>query len=234
MVVEVHDGDTVVVRLGNEERDVRLMGINTPEVDECFYPEAVDRTRSLLEDAIVEVDEVGVDQFDRVLAYLWLDHELVNQTLVEEGYALATTPEPGDADGEEIIESEAAASASRAGLWGREVCGASGPLPVVTVSLRDSNPDPQGRDEDDLAGEWVAFGFESTTDISGWTVRDESSAHRCHFGRETRVAAGDTLRVTSADPCWEPGGSPVWNNGGDLVLLLDENGRVAAGARYRD
>lgn len=230
----MHDGDTVVVRLGNEERDVRLMGINTPEVDECFYAEAVDRARSLLEDATVGVDEIGVDQFDRVLAYLWLDDELVNQTLVGEGYALATTPEPGDADGETIVVSETAASASRVGLWGLEVCGASGPVPVVTVSLRDSNTDPAGPDEDDLAGEWVDFVFESATDISGWTVRDESSAHRCRFADGTEAVAGETRRVTSADPCWEPGRSPVWNNGGDLVLLLDENGRVVANARYRD
>lgn len=230
----MHDGDTVVVRLGDEEHDVRLMGINTPEKGECFYAEAVDRARSLLEDATVGVDEVGVDQFDRVLAYLWLDDELVNRTLVGGGYAVATTPDPGDADGEAIVESEADASASRLGLWGHEVCGASGPVPVVTVALRDSNTDPAGPDEDDLAGEWVDFEFESATDISGWTVRDESSAHRCHFADGTGTAAGETVRVTSADGCWEPGRSPVWNNGGDLILLLDEKGRVVAHARYRD
>ncbi len=234
MVIDVPDGDTVVLRIGNEERDTRLVGINTPEADECFYAEAVDRARSLLEDATVGVDEVGTDQFDRLLGYLWLEDEMVNLTLVSEGYAIATTPEPGDADGEEIIESEAEAEATRVGLWGRDVCGASGPVPVVTVSLRDSDTDPAGPDEDDLAGEWVAFEFESATDISGRTVRDESSAHRCRFHDGAGAAAGETFRVTSADVCWEPGGSPVWNNGGDVVLLLDENGRVVAHARYRD
>ncbi len=224
----------MVVRIGNEERDVRLMGVNTPEADECFYAEAVDRARSLLEGATVEVDEFGTDQFDRLLAYLWLEDEMVNLTLVREGYALATTPEPDDANGEAIIESETGAAASRVGLWGQDVCGASGPLPVVTVSLPDSDTNPAGPDEDDLAGEWVAFEFENATDISGWTVRDESSAHRCRFGDGAGAAAGETRRVTSADPCWEPGGSPVWNNGGDLVLLLDESGRVVAHARYRD
>ena len=83
-------------------------------------------------------------------------------------------------------------------------------------------------------GTRVDFVFESATDISGWTVRDESSAHRCRFADGTEAVAGETRRVTSADPCWEPGRSPVWNNGGDLVLLLDENGRVVANARYRD
>jgi micrococcal nuclease len=233
-VLEVHDGDTIVMRIGDDEHDVRLMGINTPETDECFYDEARDRARSLLEGTTVAVDEVGTDQFDRMLAYLWIDDTLVNQTLVAEGYALATTPETGDEDGEAIVESETTASMSRIGLWGAEVCGAVGPVPVVTVSLRDSETDPPGPDEDDLTAEQVVFEFESASDISGWTVRDESSAHRCHLGDGTRVPAGDRLRVTSADPCWSPGGSSVWNNGGDLILLLDDKGRVVAGARYRD
>jgi len=210
------------------------MGMNTPEADECFYEEAVERSRALLGGATVGLDEIGTDQFDRMLAYLWIGEQMVNRTLVEEGFALATTPEPGDADGEAIIGSEAEAAGAGAGLWGLEVCGSSGPVPVVSVVLAASHTDPPGPDEADLAAETILFDFEESVDVSEWTVRDESSAHRCRLPGGAEAGPGSPLEVSSADPCWQPGGSPVWNNGGDLVLLLDEHGRVVTHARYRD
>ncbi len=70
--------------------------------------------------------------------------------------------------------------------------------------------------------------------VEGWIVRDESSVNRCHLTPGHELGPGRPLSITSADPCWEPGGSPVWNNGGDLVMVLDANGRVVANSRYRD
>jgi hypothetical protein len=40
------------------------------------------------------------------------------------------------------------------------------------------------------------------------------------------------MTIRSTDPGWVPGGSPVWSNGGDMVLVLDETGRVVARHRY--
>lgn len=56
-VLEVTDGDTIVVRSGSHTEPVRLLGIDTPEVAhhgqsaECFGPEASDRTAELFRSA---------------------------------------------------------------------------------------------------------------------------------------------------------------------------------------
>ncbi|HEX5695493.1 MAG TPA: lamin tail domain-containing protein, partial [Acidimicrobiia bacterium] len=92
---------------------------------------------------------------------------------------------------------------------------------------------PPGPDGESLDLERVVLTAAEPIDLDGWTLRDESSAHRCSFRSGARIDPGAPLTVSSADPCWVPGSSPVWNNEGDLVLLLDPTGRVVARHRYR-
>jgi hypothetical protein len=223
-----------VVELDGAEIDVRLLGINAPEADECFYDAATDHLTDLLEGQTVEVEVIGTDQFGRTLAYLWMGGALVNRSMVSDGYAIATTPGEREAPGNDLIAAEDDAFSDRVGLWATDACGASAPLPKVSVDLAGSQFDPPGPDEDVLDREWVTFESEEVVELAGWMVRDESSAHRCVLRSGSAIAPGQPLTLASADPCWDPGGSPVWNNGGDLVLLLDPTGRVVARARYRD
>ncbi len=228
---KVNDGDSVVVDMDGVEVEVRLLGINAPESDECFYDAATDHLTDLLEGQTAEVEVIGTDQFGRTLAYLWLEGALVNLGLVSDGFAVATTPGEGETNGNDLISAEDEAFSERVGLWAMDACGASDPLPNLSVDVRGSQFDPPGPDEDILDQEWVTFESEEVVDFGGWTVRDESSAHRCLLPSGV-VATGQTLTVTSADRCWDPGDSPVWNNSGDMVLVLDPRGRVAARARY--
>jgi hypothetical protein len=46
------------------------------------------------------------------------------------------------------------------------------------------------------------------------------------------IGPGAEVTIRSSDPGWDPGDSAVWNNGGDVVLLLDDGGRVIARFRY--
>jgi hypothetical protein len=223
-----------VVDIDGGEIDVRLLGINAPEADECFYDAATDHLIDLLEGKTVDVEIIGTDQFGRTLAYLWMGGALVNLDLVSDGYAIATTPGAGEMRGNDLISAEDDAFSDRVGLWATDACGASAPPPSVGVDVGGSQFDPPGPDEDVLDQEWVTFVSEDVTDLEGWRVRDESSAHRCMLRSGSAVTPGQTLTLTSADPCWDPGRSPVWNNGGDLVLLLDPAGGVAARARYHD
>jgi micrococcal nuclease len=216
------------------EIDVRLLGINAPEADECFYDAATDHLTGLLQAQTVEVEVIGTDQFGRTLAYLWMGGALVNLSLVSDGYAIATTPGEGDTTGNDLISAEDDAFSDRVGLWATDACGASAAIPSVSLDVAGSQFDPPGPDEEVLDREWVTFESEEVVELGGWKARDESSAHRCVLRSGSSVAPGQTLTLTSADPCWEPGGSPVWNNGGDLVLLLDPTGRVVARTRYHD
>jgi micrococcal nuclease len=231
-VVRVNDGDSVLVETGSRDVEVRLMGINTPERDECYGPEAEERLIELVDGETVGLEEIGQDQFDRTLAYLWLGDLLVNLNQVEQGFAIASTPEEDDPHGGPILDAEDAAFDARLGLWSETACGASGPIPSVEVDGSASNFDPPGPDEDVLDQEWVAFSSEEQLDMGGWVIRDESSQHRCRLPTGAFIDPDESLVVTSIDPCWDPGNSPVWNNGGDIALLLDTSGRVVTRHRY--
>jgi endonuclease YncB( thermonuclease family) len=229
-VIQVDDGDTVDIRTGDGEVEVRLAGINAPESGECFGLEATDRLRSLVAGETVAIEATGVDQFDRTLAYLTLGDTLVNLEMVMHGSAIATTPDGGDPYGSALLAAEEEAFSARLGLWADDACGATGPTPAVTVEVAF---DPPGPDQGSLGEEWVELGSVEPVDVGGWTVRDESSAHRCVVPAGTTIGPDHPYRVTSDDLCWTPGGSPVWNNDGDIALVLDEDGRVVARHRYR-
>lgn len=230
VVVEfVADGDTFRTTDGTT---FRLDGINAPENGECFYAEATDALKRLVENASVEVAATGSDQFDRTLAQVFAGNEWVNQRMVAGGLALATTPREDETS--DLVEAEAQAFADRVGLWAVDACGASTPLPAVGFDPGTGEVDPPGPDEDDLSAESVVVVNRGAlaVDLSGWSIRDESSRHRYRFEDRTVLQPGAAIAVTSADAGWDPGSNPVWNNGGDLALLIDSAGRVVDRYRY--
>lgn len=98
----VVDGDTIIVydKDGNKLR-VRLTGINAPESvhpDEEMNTEegkqASEFLKELLEDTeyvYLEYDVEQFDQYDRTLAYVWIEEDgeylMVNEIMLSEGYA---------------------------------------------------------------------------------------------------------------------------------------------------
>lgn len=96
-VVQVIDGDTILVKLNNQIKTVRLIGVDTPEVDhsqksiECFGIEATKRAKELLENQMVYLipDPLSPDQdnYGRFLRYIFLPNGLlVNAKLIKEGF----------------------------------------------------------------------------------------------------------------------------------------------------
>lgn len=95
-VIQVIDGDTIVVTLGTSttRTKVRYIGIDTPELyaqknPECGSKEATNRNKELVENQVVTVVP-GRDVYDtygRLLAYVYVKSLFVNETLVREGYA---------------------------------------------------------------------------------------------------------------------------------------------------
>ena len=102
-VVRVVDGDTIIVDYNGQDTRVRLIGVDTPE---SVHPDASRNTaagesasaytKALLtgKDVMLEFDEGRYDKYDRMLAYVYLDGEMVNATLIEKGYADTMTIEP--------------------------------------------------------------------------------------------------------------------------------------------
>ena len=127
-IVEVVDGDTVVVDLAGHRETVRLLGIDTPETVhpdrsvECFGPQASARLRLLLvpgRGVLVTRDVEPRDRYDRLLAYLerLSDGLQVNMALVERGYAATLHIDPNDALRQELAAAESRARAAGLGLW---------------------------------------------------------------------------------------------------------------------
>lgn len=129
LVINVVDGDTIDVVIDGREFRVRYIGIDTPEtVDprrpvECFGREASQQNRELVEGKTIglEKDVSETDRFGRLLRYVWVNGEMVNARLVEEGYATASVFPPDVRHAELFAALEADARSQGRGLWG-EAC----------------------------------------------------------------------------------------------------------------
>ncbi len=94
-VVNVVDGDTIDVLIGGQEFRLRYSGMDTPERGEPGYAEATAANVALVSGKTVtlEKDISETDRFGRLLRYVYIDGEMVNARLVEDGYAVpALTP----------------------------------------------------------------------------------------------------------------------------------------------
>jgi micrococcal nuclease len=158
----VTDGDTIRVSIEGRSVAVRYIGIDTPEtVDprksvECFGREATAFNRGLVEGKIVELekDVSELDPFGRTLRYVWVERGsqivMVNEELVRNGYATASTYPPDVKYQRRFGGLETLAREAALGLWGAACAGpeakpsagalspsassASPPTPLVTSS----------------------------------------------------------------------------------------------------
>ncbi len=241
---EVIDGDTfdLFTEDGAAAR-VRLIGVDTPERGECFHDEARAELRRLLDAGPVttEVDVSDVDQFGRSLRYVFVDGTLVKEQLVRDGFAIARRYPPDTGYAERLEAAQDDASSAERGLWAPDACGqrmagASSAIVVVAVEA-----DAPGDDAANLNGEWVEIANQGTIDLelTGWTVRDESSSHRYAFPDGFTLAAGTSVRILSG--CgedstgqlhWCERGSAVWNNNGDTAFVRDPAGNIVSSLDY--
>jgi micrococcal nuclease len=128
VVTRIVDGDTLAVRVGNQEERVRLIGINTPEsVDRsrpvmCFGKEATAHLTSLVPPGTpvrMELDVEPRDRYDRMLAYVYRasDGRFVNLAMVEDGFADQYTYPPNVAHTASFGDAARTARTEGRGLW---------------------------------------------------------------------------------------------------------------------
>ena len=140
-VAEVIDGDTV--RL-TDDRHVRLIGINAPELghdrapDEAFAAQARDRLRALAQGRAVKlVFEVEPrDRHGRWLAHIVLaDGRSPEEILLREGLVSLVAIPPNVGEVKRLHAAEVEARASRRGIWAHPY---STPLPADTLTLNQT------------------------------------------------------------------------------------------------
>lgn len=121
-VVKVIDGDTIQIEGG---RTVRYIGIDAPEshdrkaVVRCFSKESTEKNRELVEGKQVrlEKDVSETDKFGRLLRYVYIEDTFVNDFLVRQGYAYASTFPPDVRYQKQFLVAQKEARENKRGLW---------------------------------------------------------------------------------------------------------------------
>lgn len=89
-VTRVIDGDTFETETGE---NVRLIGINAPEISDIFGQQAKQYLSDLIENKTVDLQTDNIsndrDRYQRLLRYVILDDIDINKKMVSDGYAFA-------------------------------------------------------------------------------------------------------------------------------------------------
>lgn len=151
-VSRVIDGDTIVVRLNSpqvadingQDIHVRLIGINSPELNDkrpkvaCLAQKAKGEAEKILDGSTSlttggqkiylekDLTQGDYDKYGRLLAYVFLSVTSTqinfNQLMIEEGYAYEYTYNLPYKYQSEFKDAQNKARTAQKGLWGNEIC----------------------------------------------------------------------------------------------------------------
>ena len=128
-VSHVVDGDTIIVNMNGRSEKVRLIGVDTPESvhrDESKNTRegkiVSERLSSFLKGKLVqlEFDKEMRDKYNRLLAYVYVDGNMVNRMLLTAGLARTLSIPPNTKYAEEFEDLETNAAMQSKGFWGHE------------------------------------------------------------------------------------------------------------------
>jgi micrococcal nuclease len=114
-VLDVTDGDTVIVARGRGQVTVRLFGIDAPEGAQAYGAESTSTLSRLVLGKVVDVDMKDVDQYGRLVASVSVGGVDVGEALVRAGAAWHYVQHALDATA--LAAAERDARAARRGLW---------------------------------------------------------------------------------------------------------------------
>jgi micrococcal nuclease len=177
-VTRVVDGDTIHAMIGNQVETIRYIGINTPET---HHPrlgaqpggqEATEVNRQLVEGKWVQLtlDVQQRDKYGRLLAYVWINGEMVNAHLVHRGYAQAATYPPNVRYADYFVKLQGGARDDKRGLWAD---GGAATAPPSQQAGSVGQPHPAIRFK---TSESEAAGSTSTFSSSGAAVAPSTSS----------------------------------------------------------
>ena len=146
-VLDIVDGNTIRVNLGDRVETVRYIGINakqTTQVAKGANPSAgdisdVNRQLVARQQVRLELDAQERDREGRLLAYVFVADRMVNAELVRRGSAEAMTIPPNVRYRDLFVTLEQEARDDRRGLWSNQS------EPTTPTSVAQVNPGPKER-----------------------------------------------------------------------------------------
>lgn len=242
------DGDTFVVEMAGERAEIRVMGVDSLELEGCLGKQAMDFVQGLITRPLwLELDpEMGRarrDRNGRLLAHVFLSPERTPGSslavaLAEEGFARLDVRDPKDIWDEDhfdiryapwVIRAQIAAARERKGWWGR--CDPFAAADLVIAAVKQ-----WGNDE----VVYVLNRGDAPVDLAaGWALTSEPSQALDfgHYVRELVLPPGWILRVhtgplatgrngqsivdrTEMAIDWYWTGRKVWRQEGDVARLI--------------
>ncbi|MFZ2151079.1 MAG: thermonuclease family protein [Candidatus Absconditicoccaceae bacterium] len=132
-VYSIIDGDTFKIKNGAKNISIRLLGADAPESSktrfgyiECFGSQSKEYLKNLIykKDIMLQYDESQiVDSYGRVLGYVFLDGQNINEKIIKDGYAREYTHQNNAYQYQSIFRSAQNFSQQNSlGLWSQSTC----------------------------------------------------------------------------------------------------------------
>ncbi len=143
-VDRVIDGDSVVATVKGRREQLRLTGIDAPELGQRPWGrDAKKFLQGMVSDSgrqvLIEYDIQKRDQHGRILAYLWTkDRRLINEEMLRSGHAVVYTIPPNVMHADRLTAAQVTARENKLGIWGRAG------LKQLPSDYRRNNPRKQG------------------------------------------------------------------------------------------
>ena len=141
-VTGVIDGDTIDVEIDGRDQRIRIIGIDTPEREECGYQEAASAMQSLVQSREVRLEpdptQDDVDQYGRLLRHVFtVDGVSVAEALIAQGLGREYTYSAAYTYLDRHVAAETAAAQASLGVWG----GGCDPEPIAPLVSGEEEPE---------------------------------------------------------------------------------------------
>ena len=151
-LVKTIDGDTIKIVYEGKEQNVRYLLIDTPETNhprlgkQPFGEKAKERNHELMTSGKLEIEfDIGqrTDKYGRLLAYIYIDGESVQEKLLAEGLARVAYVYPPNTKHLEPYEKvQEKAKKAGIGIWGIEDYATDRGFDAEVVPEKDVKPKP--------------------------------------------------------------------------------------------
>ena len=236
-VTRVIDGDTVEVDLAGSKEKIRLLGINTPEIKQPYHDQARDFLREKIEgkEVVLERGNENKDKYSRLLRFIFLGKEFINEEVLQEGFANFYEYTPTSYT-QQLKKAEESARNQGKNIWGKstDTCAS-----CITLSKIQ-----KGKDNCKAGEEYIEFKNTCSfdCDLTGWTLKDDAShiykfasslpgknSLQLYSGQGYDQIAERIFFYQNKDKC-----ASVWNQDKDSVFLRDSQGKLAFYSHYQN
>ncbi len=119
----INDGDTIIL---NDNRCIRYIGINTPEINHRdrkaepygYRAKLFNKSLAFKKKVRLEYDKERCDQYGRLLAYVFLpDGSFINEKILEQGYGFFLPRNPNCRYNSVLLKAQRKAMSEKNGIW---------------------------------------------------------------------------------------------------------------------